>query len=140
MGGGGPDDESPKPVAGTARDTYEGKWRSMTDAICEVIITADNAEWLINFTRHLIEDRLAACGQHLGGIQSIYRWDGDIQQDTETRVALHTRESLVPAILERVKEQHPYQVPCVLALPVQHGNPDYIGWVLAETESPTEAS
>lgn len=115
---------------------FRGWWRSVTETICEVIITADDAEWLLNFTRQLIEDRLAACGQHIGGVQSVYRWNGDIQQETETRVALHTRESFVPAILERVKEQHPYEVPCVLALPVQHGNPDYIGWVLAETEAP----
>ena len=112
-----------------------GWWRNVTETICEVIITADDAEWLLNFTRQLIEDRLAACGQHIGSVQSVYRWDGNIQQSTETRVALHTRESFVSAILDRVKEQHPYEVPCVLALPVQHGNPDYIGWVLAETEA-----
>jgi len=43
---------------------FRGWWRSVTETICEVIITADDAEWLLNFTRQLIEDRLAACGQH----------------------------------------------------------------------------
>jgi periplasmic divalent cation tolerance protein len=122
------------------RNASKGWWRSVTEAICEVIVTADDAEWLLNFSRQLIEDRLAACGQHIGGVQSVYRWDGDIQQDTETRVALHTRESSVPAILDRIKEQHPYDVPCVLALPVSYGNPDYIDWVLAETEVPAGGS
>jgi periplasmic divalent cation tolerance protein len=105
----------------------------MTEPICEVIITADDESWLINFTRSVVEDRLAACGQHIAPIRSIYRWDGSIHDDREVRVALHTRASLVPAIIERVKGEHSYQVPCVLALPVETGNPDYLTWVIEET-------
>ena len=67
----------------------------MTEPICEVIITADNEDWLMNFTRSLVEDRLVACGQHIAPIRSIYRWDGTIHDDREMRVALHTRTSLV---------------------------------------------
>ena len=63
----------------------------MTEPICEVIISADDEDWLINFTRTLVEDRLAACGQHVVPIRSIYRWDGSVQDDREIRVALHTR-------------------------------------------------
>jgi periplasmic divalent cation tolerance protein len=71
----------------------------MTDDICEVVITGPDAEWLIRFTRQLVEDRLAACGQNISAIRSIYRWDGKVQDDSEARVALHTRRGLVPAIL-----------------------------------------
>jgi periplasmic divalent cation tolerance protein len=105
----------------------------MTERICEVIITADREDWLINFTRSLVEDRLAACGQHIAPIRSIYRWDGSIHDDREIRVALHTRASLVPAIVDRVKREHSYGVPCVVALPVETGNPDYLAWVVRET-------
>jgi periplasmic divalent cation tolerance protein len=108
----------------------------MTEPICEVIITADNEAWLLDFTRALVTQRLAACGQHIMPIRSIYRWDGKIQEDTEIRVALHTRLSLVPAIVERASAEHPYDVPCVIALPVQAGNPDYLAWVTAETRDP----
>jgi periplasmic divalent cation tolerance protein len=48
-------------------------------------------------------------------------------------VALHTRASLVPAIIDRTPRDHPYEVPCVLALPVVAGNPDYLAWVVQET-------
>jgi periplasmic divalent cation tolerance protein len=106
----------------------------MTDQVCEVVITAEGEDWLLNFTRSLVSERLVACGQHVTPIQSIYRWNNEIQQASETRVALHTRLDLVPAILERVKREHPYDVPCVLALPVTAGNPDYLDWVIAETE------
>ena len=107
----------------------------MTEPVCEVIITADDHGWLLGFTRSLVEDRLAACGQVLTPIRSIYRWADAVQDEAEVRVALHTRESLVPAIIERTRAEHPYEVPCVLALPVQQGNPDYLAWVVASTSS-----
>lgn len=101
--------------------------------ISEVIITADSAEWLVEFTRRLVADRLAACGQNITAIRSVYRWEGDVQDEQEARVALHTRTSLVPQIVDRADTEHPYDVPCVIALPVVAGNPRYIQWVLDET-------
>jgi periplasmic divalent cation tolerance protein len=105
----------------------------LTEPVCEMIITADDEAWLLNFTRSLVDDRLAACGQLIGPIRSIYRWDDDVQEDTEVRVAVHTRESLVPAIIERTRAEHSYEVPCVLSLPVENGNPDYLAWVIEST-------
>ncbi|MEU4419998.1 divalent-cation tolerance protein CutA [Actinoplanes sp. NPDC024001] len=101
--------------------------------ICEVVITAADPEWLADFTRRLVSDRLAACGQQVTAIRSIYRWDGAIQDDPEARVALHTRADLVDRIIERANTEHPYDVPCVLALPVLAANPAYVTWVREET-------
>jgi periplasmic divalent cation tolerance protein len=101
--------------------------------VCEVIITAPDAEWLAGFTRRLVEDRLCASGHNIAPIRSIYRWRGQIYDVTEARVALHTRASLVAEIIERTNKEHPYEVPCVVALPVVDGNPEYVSWVLAET-------
>ena len=106
--------------------------------VCEVIITADDEGWLIDFTRTLVTERLAACGHHQP-IRSVYRWQGSMQEERELRVALHTRRSLVEPIIARVHEAHPYDVPCVLALPVVTGNPDYLSWVLAETQGEPDA-
>ncbi len=105
----------------------------MAADICEVVITAADADWLAQFTRRLVEDRLAACGQQVAAIRSIYRWDGAVQDDPEARVALHTRVALVDAIVARADAEHPYDVPCVLALPVVAANPAYAEWVLAQT-------
>lgn len=102
------------------------------DDVCEVIITADDEGWLIDFTRALVADRLAACGHHQP-IRSVYRWDGAIQEEREVRVALHTRSALVEVIIDRVRQAHPYDTPCVLALPIMAGNSAYLAWVLAET-------
>ncbi|MGC8464201.1 MAG: divalent-cation tolerance protein CutA [Acidimicrobiales bacterium] len=109
-------------------------------ALCEVVITADDPEWLTGFTRSLVEDRLVACGQVVTSVRSTYRWEGAVEQATEARVALHTRVELVAAIVERVTRSHPYDVPCVLALPILGGNPDYLAWVERETREPDPSS
>lgn len=105
----------------------------MTTDICEVVVTAEDPEWLASFTRALIEEGLCACGHNISSIRSIYRWEHAVHDETEARVALHTRVDLVPRIVERTKELHPYEVPCVIALPVLHGNPAYIEWVRRQT-------
>jgi periplasmic divalent cation tolerance protein len=103
---------------------------------CEVVITGPDAEWVAGFTRTLVEERLAACGHNLAVIRSIYRWDGAVQDESEARVALHTRRSLVPEIAERTAELHPYDVPCVIALPLVGGSRAYLEWIWSETRAP----
>jgi periplasmic divalent cation tolerance protein len=105
----------------------------LTEPVCEVVITGDDEAWLVAFTRSLVDQRLAACGQLISPIRSIYRWEGEVHDEPEVRVALHTRESLVPTIIERTRTEHPYEVPCVLALPVRDGNSDYLAWVIEST-------
>jgi periplasmic divalent cation tolerance protein len=108
----------------------------MNADICEVVVTAGDAEVLAALTRTLVDERLAACGQNIASVRSIYRWEGAVQDDPEARVGLHTRTALVPELVKRVKALHSYDVPCVIALPVIAGNPAYIQWVLAETREP----
>ena len=110
----------------------------MDEECCEVVITADDADWLAGFARTLVEERLAACGHLVAPIRSVYRWNGAVHDDAEARVALHTRRSLVPAIVTRTGQAHSYDVPCVIALPVVGGNPDYLRWILDETRTSRE--
>ena len=105
------------------------------DEICDVTITADDAEWLAGWVRRLVEDRLAACGNiDVGRVRSIYRWEGVVEDGEEVRVTLHTRRSLVPAIIERADADHPYDTPQVLAVPVVAAHPGYHRWVLDSTD------
>lgn len=104
---------------------------------CEVVITAPDAGWLAEFTRTLVSERLCAAG-HLAPIRTFYRWQGEIHDETEERVILHTRASLVPAIVERVDRDHPFEVPCVAATPIIAGNPAYLAWIRQETRDPEQ--
>jgi periplasmic divalent cation tolerance protein len=98
-----------------------------------VVVTAEDADWLAGFTRTLVEERLAACGHVIPAIRSVYRWQGVVHDEREARVGLHTRRSLLPAIIARTAELHPYDVPCVVALPLVGGNPAYLEWLADET-------
>jgi len=111
----------------------------MNDEVCEVVITGPSQEWVATFTRQLVDDHLAACGHTISEIRSTYRWQDAVHDETEARVALHTRRSLVPAIVDRANRDHPYDVPCVIALPIVEGNPAYVDWVLDETANGKEA-
>jgi periplasmic divalent cation tolerance protein len=101
--------------------------------VCEVVITAPDADWLAGFTRRLVDDHLAAGSHHVTTIRAIYRWQDDVHDRTEARVALHTRTELVPAIVDRADAEHPYEVPCVVALPIISGNPAYLDWIREQT-------
>lgn len=100
----------------------------------EVVITAENAEWLADFTRRLVDERLVACGHNIAPIRAIYRWEGKVYDEAQARVGLHTRASLVPAIIARADLHHPDDVPCVIALPITNGHRDYLTWIYSETQ------
>ena len=100
---------------------------------CEVVVTAADPDWLATFTRTLVDERLVACGHLIPAIRSVYRWQGAVHDEAEARVGLHTRRALVPAIVARTTQLHPYDVPCVIALPLVGGNPAYLEWLAAET-------
>ncbi|WP_245177328.1 divalent-cation tolerance protein CutA [Geodermatophilus sp. DF01-2] len=108
----------------------------VVEECCEIVVTGGDAEWLSGYIRILVEERLAACGHQLAAIRSVYRWEGAVHDEPEARVALHTRRSLVPEVVARTAELHPYDVPCVVAIPLVGGNPDYLRWVVQETREP----
>jgi periplasmic divalent cation tolerance protein len=104
--------------------------------LCEVIITAPDAGWLVEFTRSLVIERLCASGHNFTEIRSLYRWRGQVYDRPEARVALHTRRSLAAQIVARTLKEHPYEVPCVASVPIGDGSPEYLQWVRDETRSP----
>ncbi|WNV76660.1 divalent-cation tolerance protein CutA [Geodermatophilus sp. DSM 44513] len=108
----------------------------MEEQVCEIVVTGGDAEWLSGYTRILVGEGLVACGHQLAAIRSVYRWEGAVHDEPEARVALHTRRSLVPEVVARTAELHPYDVPCVIALPIVGGDPAYLRWVVRETREP----
>jgi len=80
----------------------------------------------------LVAARLVACGTLLPGARSIYRWEGQVTEEGEVVVLLKTDASRWKALCAAVRERHPYQVPELLALPVERGLERYLSWVTRE--------
>ncbi len=99
-----------------------------------VLVTAGNEEEAAKIGRTLVEERLGACANIVPRIRSIYRWKGEIYDEQECLIIIKTRTSLFPALEKRVKELHSYEVPEIISFPVARGLPQYIEWVLGETE------
>ncbi len=83
--------------------------------------------------RTLVEERLAACANLFDGMRSVYRWQGKVEQAEEIVLVAKTRQDLIRSLTERVLALHSYECPCVVALPVLGGNPDYLEWIASET-------
>ena len=95
-------------------------------------LTCANNDEAKTIARTLIDERLIACANILGKMTSVYRWEGTVVEDEEIAVLLKTRRDMAARATERVKELHSYDLPCVVGLPIQGGNPDFIGWLNCE--------
>jgi periplasmic divalent cation tolerance protein len=98
-----------------------------------IYVTTSSREEALRIGRAVVADRLAACANVLPGITSVYRWQGEVQEEGETALILKTRSDLVERLTARVKELHSYDCPCVVALPIAGGNPDFLQWIAEET-------
>ncbi|MBI4419774.1 MAG: divalent-cation tolerance protein CutA [Gemmatimonadetes bacterium] len=99
------------------------------------LTTFGSMEEARSFVRELVNRRLVACGTILPQGTSIYRWEGTLTEATEAVVLLKTRGERWADLLNAVRTLHPYDVPELLALPVEHGLQAYLDWMASETTS-----
>jgi periplasmic divalent cation tolerance protein len=100
----------------------------MSDSIV-VYVTAGSLAEADRLARVLVEERLAACVNRIGPIQSVYRWEGKLEQSEEQLLVIKTQNKLFAALEKRVRELHSYSVPEIVALPIVDGSPDYLRWL-----------
>lgn len=98
-----------------------------------VMMTVPDEPVAVSIVGTVVEERLAACGNLLPKIRSIYRWQGEICDDTEVLVMLKTAESRFTKLKKRLIELHPYECPEVIQIEVQDGSTDYLSWVVNQT-------
>ena len=102
-----------------------------------VLVNAGNAQQAETIAQALVSEKLAACVNIVSPIRSIYRWKGEVQTETEHMMIIKTRANLVAKVEARVRELHSYEVPEVIALPIDAGSKPYLDWIFESTDAPT---
>jgi len=103
-------------------------------AVRLVYMTAGSKAEAQKIGKALVESRLAACVNILDNMQSIYRWEQEIQQDTEVVLIAKTTASLISQLIEKVIALHSYDCPCIVSLPISDGYPPFLDWIQAEVK------
>jgi periplasmic divalent cation tolerance protein len=100
-----------------------------------VFCTVPDAEVGRRIAAQLVEYRLAACVNLLPGIESVYRWEGEVQSDSEVLLLIKARASDYPEMEAAILALHPYELPEIIAVPLSGGLPAYLDWVAKHDEA-----
>ncbi len=99
-----------------------------------VFSTIDDVEKAHELAAGLVSEKLAACVNIVPGIASVYHWRGTVEKAVENLMMIKTSEGRLEALMNRLEELHPYDVPEIVAIPVETGSPDYLRWVVEQTK------
>jgi periplasmic divalent cation tolerance protein len=105
----------------------------MSDYIL-VFVTTASAQEAEQLGKTLVEKRLAACGNIVQDIHSVFWWKETIETEQEALLILKSRAELFPTIINEVKSLHSYEVPEIIAIPIISGSEDYLKWIYEETQ------
>jgi periplasmic divalent cation tolerance protein len=104
-------------------------------SVVVVITNLPDSESAFNLGRHLVVHGLAACANVLGPVRSVYRWQGRVEEAIEVTLLIKTTSERYAALEKAIVSLHPYEVPEIIALPVESGLAAYLEWVASETDS-----
>jgi len=100
-----------------------------------ILCTAPDPDVGAALGRSLVEKRLAACVNVVGGVRSLYVWDGKVCDDREVQLVIKTRAVRGAEVRAVLEAEHPYDVPEILELPITGGSAAYLAWVDAQTSA-----
>jgi len=94
-----------------------------------IYITTKNKDEARTIGKELVQTKLSACVNIFDNMNSIYMWEGELQDDNEAVLVAKTTQNRVPELIEKVKAMHSYECPCIVSLPVTDGNRDFLKWI-----------
>ena len=94
-----------------------------------VLVTAKDKKEAEKISKGLLGAKLIACANIIGGVRSLFWWQGKIDSSKEVLLVLKTKRILFKKIVTKVRSLHSYQTPEIIALPIVSGSDDYLGWV-----------
>jgi len=101
---------------------------------CQVTTTLPDRALAERLAAQLVAERLAACAQVVGPVASAYRWEGRVETAEEWYCHLKTTDDRLPALRERLRRLHPYDVPEIVAVAIVDGDPVYLHWIRESVE------
>ena len=104
-----------------------------SEKLCWVYMTVGSFEEAKSIGQILVGQNLAACVNLLENMTSIYNWEDKIEESQEVIMIAKTRKTLMPKLIETVNSLHSYDCPCILQLPIQAGNPNFLSWIKSQT-------
>lgn len=99
-----------------------------------VFSTIDELEHAHRLAGNLVDEKLAACVNIVPEVVSVYHWQGTVEQTVENLIMIKTSEDRLEALISRLKELHTYDLPEIVAIPVETGLPAYLEWVVESTK------
>lgn len=107
---------------------------AMKSDIIQICTTTAQREEAQALAQALLRERLAACVQILGPIQSLYHWQGKLEQAEEWLLLAKTKASLFPQAQEMIRRSHSYDVPEIIAIPILYADEAYYKWLQTELQ------
>jgi periplasmic divalent cation tolerance protein len=104
------------------------KLSSNLEFVC-VLTACANAEQARSIADALVNEHLAACVNVLPGVESVYRWQGEVERATETLLLIKTTAQRFEDVRDRIQSLHSYDTPEIICLPIQQGLETYLSWV-----------
>ena len=102
-----------------------------------VLTTLPDAASASRIADLLVGQRLAACVSILSATRSVYRWQGTLEHNEEVPLLIKTTSARYAELEIVLRDEHPYELPEIVAVPVTHGLPAYLDWVAVETRAPS---
>lgn len=101
-----------------------------------VYMTFGKLEEAEEIAKVLVAEKLAACANIFPKVRSLYWWEGKVHDDPEVVVVAKTTRNNYPFLEERVRGLHSYECPCIVALPIEAGNPPFLKWIEESVREP----
>lgn len=98
-----------------------------------VYVTAPSRKEAEQIAETVVTERLAACANIFDSVISVYRWERRLCRENEAVLILKTREDRLERLMERIKDLHSYDCPCIVALPIEQGYAPFLTWIENET-------
>ena len=108
---------------------------SVESSVEWVYLTVSSEEEAVRLARVVLDEKLAACANLLGGIRSLYRWQGELCDEQEVAMVLKTTSSRVEELMGRLSELHSYQTPCILVFSAHRAEALFSSWVASQVDA-----